>query len=137
MKKDSYNKHMNMYSYVGEVNMEIEKCDVTVIHQDSIDKVKKDMLVQEDLIRMADLFKVFGDATRLRIINALMLSEMCVCDLSALLEVSQSAISHQLRILKQTRLVKYRREGKVVYYSLDDEHIENIFVTGYSHISER
>ncbi len=117
--------------------MDIEKCDVTVIHEETIEKVKKDMLGNEELTEMAELFKVLGDPTRLRIVSALLLSEMCVCDLSALLDVSQSAISHQLRILKQTRLVKYRREGKVVYYSLDDEHIETLFLTSYAHISER
>lgn len=117
--------------------MEIEKCDITAIHEDTIRKVQENMLGNDDLTQIAELFKVFGDPTRLRIISALMLSEMCVCDLSVLLDVSQSAISHQLRTLKQTRLVKYRREGKVVYYSLDDEHIENIFLAGYAHVSER
>ena len=117
--------------------MDIEKCDVTVIHEETIEKVKKDMLGNEELTEMAELFKVLGDPTRLRIVSALLLSEMCVCDLSALLDVSQSAISHQLRILKQTRLVKYRREGKVVYYSLDDDHVLQIFNLTLEHLEHQ
>lgn len=116
--------------------MELEKCEFSVIHEDTLQKVKEKMPEDQVLISVAELFKVFGDPTRIKIISALMQSEMCVCDLTALLDVSQSAISHQLRILKQTRLVKYRREGKVVYYSLDDEHISNIFKAGYEHIVE-
>ena len=116
--------------------MEIEKCEVTIIHEDIVEKVRKQMPTEEKLIQTAELLKVFGDPTRIKIICALMKEEMCVCDLSALLEVSQSAVSHQLKTLKQTRLVKYRRVGKVVYYSLDDEHIGKIFEAGYEHVME-
>ncbi len=116
--------------------MEIETCEVTVIHEDIVEKVKKEMPNEEKLQETAELFKVFGDPTRIRIICALMKEEMCVCDLSALLDVSQSAVSHQLKTLKQTRLVKYRREGKVIYYSLDDNHIAKIFEAGYEHVCE-
>lgn len=116
--------------------MGIEKCEITVIHEEVVEKVKKNMPSEDKLIQTAELFKVFGDPTRIRIICALLQSEMCVCDLSALLDVSQSAISHQLKTLKQTRLVKYRRDGKVIYYSLDDEHIGEIFKAGYAHICE-
>lgn len=116
--------------------MEIEKCEVTVIHEETVEQVKNEMPEEDKLIETAELFKVFGDPTRIKIICALMKAEMCVCDLSALLNVSQSAISHQLKTLKQTRLVKYRREGKVIYYSLDDEHIEKIFECGYEHVCE-
>ncbi len=91
----------------------------------------------ETLYDLADLFKVLGDTTRIKILCALFQAEMCVCDISALLGMTQSAISHQLRVLKQARLVKYRKEGKVVYYSLDDEHVESIFDKGLIHISER
>ena len=116
--------------------MEVEKCEVTIIHEDVVEKVRKQMPSEEKLIQTAELLKVFGDPTRIKIICALMKEEMCVCDLSALLEVSQSAVSHQLKTLKQTRLVKYRRVGKVVYYSLDDDHIGKIFEAGYEHVME-
>ena len=92
---------------------------------------------EKKLYDLADLFKVFGDSTRIKILYALFESEMCVCDISNLLDMTQSAISHQLRVLKQARLVKFRKEGKVVYYSLDDEHIKNIFEQGFEHISHR
>lgn len=116
--------------------MEIEKCEVTVIHKDVVDRVKEQMPEESKLVETAELLKVFGDPTRIKIICALMKEEMCVCDLAALLDVSQSAVSHQLKTLKQTRLVKYRRDGKVVYYSLDDEHIGKIFEAGYEHVME-
>lgn len=116
--------------------MELEKCEVTMIHEDVVELVKKEMPKEDKLVETAELFKMFADPTRLKIICALMKKEMCVCDLSALLDVSQSAVSHQLKSLKQTRLVKYRRNGKVVYYSLDDEHISKIFEAGYAHVME-
>jgi len=91
---------------------------------------------EEHLYDLAELFKVFGDTTRIKILYALFASEMCVCDIAALINMTQSAVSHQLRVLKQARLVKYRKEGKVVYYSLDDDHIKQIFDQGYMHITE-
>ena len=86
---------------------------------------------------IADLFKIFGDSTRVRILWALNESEMCVCDISALLNMTQSAISHQLRLLKQSNLVKNRKDGKVVYYSIKDEHVKDIFSQGFLHIREK
>lgn len=115
----------------------IDRCNCTIIHEDIIYKVKKDMPIDEVLYDLAELFKIFGDSTRIKILYALFQSEMCVCDLAALLGMSQSAVSHQLKVLKHTRLVKFRREGKVVYYSLDDEHIKKIFDYGFAHINER
>lgn len=112
-------------------------CDCHAMHQDIIDGVKKHMPEEEELYDLAELFKVFGDTTRVKILYALFASEMCVCDIACLLNMRQSAISHQLRVLKQVRLVKYRKCGKVVYYSLDDEHIKNIFDQGLSHITEK
>lgn len=109
---------------------------LSVIHQDVIDKVKAELPADEILYDLAELFKVFGDSTRIKIICALFEKELCVGDLSAVLNVSQSAVSHQLRTLKQARLVKFRRDGKVIYYSLDDEHIKNIFNAGYQHVIE-
>ena len=113
-----------------------DACKSFVIHEDRINKVEKNMPGEELLYDLAEFFKVFGDATRVKILFALLFSEMCVCDLSVLLHMNQSAVSHQLRILKQARLVKYRREGKVVYYSLKDRHVENIFEQGFIHLKE-
>lgn len=118
------------------VENNIEKCSCNVIHKDTVIKVKEKLPKEETLYDLAELFKVFGDSTRIKILCALFESEMCVCDLSALLNISQSAISHQLRVLKSARLVKFRRAGKVIYYSLDDEHIKQIFDAGLHHITE-
>lgn len=114
-----------------------QNCDCNIIHEDVINKVKDKMPEEEKLYDLADLFKVFGDTTRIKIICALFEAEMCVCDIAALLGMKHSAISHQLRILKRERLVKYRKEGKVVYYSLDDDHVQKIFEQGFNHISHR
>jgi ArsR family transcriptional regulator len=92
---------------------------------------------EENLFDLADLFKVFGDSTRVKILYALFSAEMCVCDIAVLLGMTKSSISHQLRVLKQTKLVKNRRDGKIVYYSLDDKHIKNIFSQGLEHITEK
>lgn len=110
-------------------------CECTVIHQEVIDKIK---LPEEELLYdLGDFFKILGDSTRIKILSALFQSEMCLCDIAALLGMTQSAISHQLRVLKQGRLVKHRKEGKVVYYSLDDDHIKHIVDQGLTHISEK
>lgn len=111
-------------------------CEVTVIHEDVINKVKKIMPEETKLYDLAELFKVFGDTTRIKILCALFESEMCVCDIAALLGMNQSAVSHQLRVLKQSKLVKYRKEGKIVYYSLADDHVIKIFGEGFNHIEE-
>jgi ArsR family transcriptional regulator len=118
-------------------NNEIYKCDITVIHEDIVNMVRENMPPAENLYDLSEQFKVFGDTTRIKILYALFSSEMCVCDLAFLLDMTQSAISHQLRVLKQTRLVKFRKAGKVVYYSLEDEHIKQIFNQGLQHISEQ
>ena len=113
-----------------------EYCSCNVIHKEVVENVKNKLPKEETLYDLAELFKVFGDSTRIKIICSLFESEMCVCDLSVLLNISQSAISHQLRVLKSARLVKFRRAGKVIYYSLDDEHIKQIFDAGLHHITE-
>ena len=113
-----------------------ERCDCPVIHEDIIEKVQKRLPKEALLFELAELFKVFGDSTRVRIISALLHSEMCVCDIGVLLGMSKSAISHQLRVLRQARLVKYRRDGKVIFYALDDKHIGMIFKQGLAHVSE-
>lgn len=112
-------------------------CESNVIHVDIVEKVKNEMPDEEELYDLSDLFKVFGDSTRIKIICALFKAEMCVCDIAYLLQMKQSAISHQLKVLRQAKLVKYRRDGKVVYYSLDDEHIKGIFNMGFMHINEK
>lgn len=114
-----------------------EVCECNLIHEAVVKQVKVQMPPIEPIYELADLFKVFGDSTRARIICALSISELCVCDLSALLDMTQSAVSHQLRTLKQARIVKNRRSGKVVYYSLDDEHITALFRLGFEHIMEK
>ncbi len=115
---------------------EVECCDVTYVHQDTVQKVMKKMPGDETVEELADFYKVFGDATRVKILCVLLESEMCVCDLAALLKMTQSAISHQLRILKQMKLVKSRRDGKTVFYSLADGHIQTIISQGMEHIME-
>lgn len=131
---------MNICSYEEErfLNLEekMESCSCNIIHKEVIEKVNDALPADETLYDLAEFFKVFGDSTRIKIICALFESEMCVCDLAALLGVTQSAISHQLRTLKGARLVRYRRDGKVIYYSLDDEHIKHIFDEGLRHITE-
>jgi ArsR family transcriptional regulator len=113
-----------------------ERCDCNIIHEDLIEKVRGVLPTPEILSLLADFFKVFGDPTRIKILSSLAESEMCVCDIAYLLNMTQSAISHQLRVLKQARLVKNRKEGKVVYYSLDDEHVKQIIDQGLVHIGE-
>lgn len=115
----------------------IDKCDFTFVHEDTLNKVKNSMPDEDCLYNLAETFKILSDNTRIKILYALLNSDMCVCDISALLNMTQSAISHQLRVLKQARLVKYRREGKAVYYSLDDEHIKSIFDQALIHINEK
>ncbi len=131
---------MNKCSYdLGDKNMAnyIDKCDFTFVHEDTLNKVKNSMPDEDCLYNLAETFKILSDNTRIKILYALLNSDMCVCDISALLNMTQSAISHQLRVLKQARLVKYRREGKAVYYSLDDEHIKSIFDQALIHINEK
>ena len=110
------------------------KC--TVKHPDIIEKVKKTMPDEETLFDIAELFKVFGDSTRMKIISALLQDELCVGEIAEITNSTQSAISHQLRVLKQAKLVKFRKEGKTVYYSLDDEHISEMYELAKKHIEE-
>ena len=116
---------------------EVMNCDCNMLHKDVVASVKSKMPQDEKLYDLADFFKVFGDTTRVKILFALDQSEMCVCDIAVLLNMTKSAVSHQLRILKQARLVKNKKQGKSVYYSLDDEHIRGIFEQGMTHIEER
>ncbi len=111
-------------------------CECNAVHQDVIEFARANMPEEETLYDLAELFKVFGDTTRVKILCALFESEMCVCDISLLLNMTQSSISHQLRVLKNAKLVKNRKEGKSVYYSLNDDHIKHIFEQGLDHVRE-
>lgn len=111
-------------------------CDCDVIHAEVVEAVRHKMPEEDVLYDLSDFFKVLGDSTRAKIMWALDESEMCVCDLAVLLNMTKSAISHQLRALKQANLVKFRKEGKVVYYSLSDDHVTEIFEKGLEHIKE-
>lgn len=114
----------------------IEQCGYIHVHEDIVTKVKNEVPEEEKLYDLADFFKIFGDSTRIKILYVLLCSEMCVCDLAQILGMTQSAISHQLRILKQMDLVRNRREGKTIFYSLADDHIKLILSQGMEHINE-
>ena len=111
-------------------------CEAYEVHEDKIRAANEQMPDEDELYDLAELFKVFGDSTRIRILFVLFQSEMCVCDLAQSLNMNQSAISHQLRVLKQMRLVSFRRDGKTVFYKLADAHIQAILAQGMEHISE-
>ena len=116
--------------------IEVEHCDFVHVHEDIVKDVREHMPDTEQLQALADFYKVFGDFTRIRILCILLRGEMCVCDLAQTLDMTQSAISHQLRVLKQVKLVTSRREGKTVFYSLADRHIRTIINQGMEHIQE-
>ena len=111
-------------------------CDCEVIHEDAVAEVKSGMADAAEYTGLASLLKLFGDPTRVRLLHALELHELCVCDLAALLGVTKSAVSHQLKMLRLANLVKFRREGQVVYYSLADDHVRAILEMGFEHIRE-
>ena len=111
-------------------------CDCEVIHGEVVERVRKVMPKEEDFYDLADLYKMFADSTRVRILGALFREEMCVCDIAVLLGMTKSAISHQLKSLRLSNLVKYDKQGKVVYYSLADSHVKDIFEKGFEHIHE-
>lgn len=140
-----YIEHMNKLSYVQMKRKQevrrlkiegVECCDENCIHTDRLRVVREQMPEEGQLSDLADLFKVFGDSTRIRILFVLFESEVCVCDLAETLNMNQSAISHQLKILKQAKLVTSRREGKSVFYSLADDHVRTIIGQGMEHILE-
>lgn len=116
--------------------MEEMTCKCSIIHEDRIKQVKNEMLNEDEIIDLSELFKVFGDSTRMKIILALKEAELCVCDIASMISSSVSAVSHQLRILKQAKLVKYKKVGKEVYYTLDDHHVYEIIEKGCEHIEE-
>lgn len=111
-------------------------CEFMFVHKDLVEKVNEKMPNEETLYDLAELYKVFGDSTRIKILYVLFESEMCVCDIAQALNMSSSAISHQLKVLKQSQLVKFRRDGKSIFYSLSDEHVRTILDQGIEHICE-
>jgi len=113
-----------------------ERCDCGAIHRETVARAGMGMPPPEELFGLAVTFKVFGDPTRIRILCALLETELCVCDIAYLLDMTQSSISHQLKILKQSRLVKCRRDGKTVLYALDDDHVKTMFDQGLVHVRE-
>lgn len=113
-----------------------ETCEDTEIHEELLKIVNEKMPDENELCDLAELFKVFGDSTRIRILFVLFEAEVCVCDLAAALNMTQSAISHQLQILRQNKLLKSRRDGKSIFYSLADDHVRTIIAQGMNHINE-
>ena len=113
----------------------VEQCGYIHVHEDIVKQVKDEIPDEESLYDLADFFKVFADSTRIKILYVLLCSEMCVCDLAQILNMTQSAISHQLRTLKQMDLVRNRREGKTIYYSLNDDHVATIMSQGLEHVA--
>ena len=126
---------MNIWG--GIVKEKAPVCKVEYFDEKTVSNIQKNMPEEGEIVELSELFKSLGDGTRLKILLALKERECCVCDLATALSMSQSAISHQLRVLRNVRLVKYRREGKMVYYSLDDEHILKILEEGANHIKHR
>lgn len=121
-----------------QIEREVQEglCEFMHVHEEIVEKVEKVMPDEQQLLDLSEFFKVFGDSTRIKILYVLSQSEMCVCDIASILQMGQSAISNQLRVLKQMRLVKFRRDGKTVFYSLSDTHIQTILAQGMEHICE-
>lgn len=108
--------------------------DKCCINPDNVDEVLHNLIEEDDIVDMSEIFKLLGDPSRLRIVEALRIKELCVGDIAALMEISQSGVSHQLRLLKKNRIVKTRRDGKMIYYSLDDSHIEQLLDIALHHV---
>jgi ArsR family transcriptional regulator len=130
----SYIMHKRGNNMRSEKNNEL--CEIACVDEVKVNKIMKEMLSKNTLSDLAEIFKAMGDHTRISILHALSKNELCVCDMASLLGVSQSALSHQLRVLRNLRIVKFRKEGKIVYYSLDDKHIKNLLNEGFKHVTE-
>jgi ArsR family transcriptional regulator len=111
-----------------------DRCDVQVVHADQVQRAQEQLLDRPSATRLAELFRALSDPTRVRILSALAVGELCVCDLAAALEMSQSAISHQLRLLRELRLVRRRKDGQMAFYALDDEHVSDLFRQSLEHV---
>lgn len=118
------------------MSVEPEVCEQTIINRELVEGMKEKLIDEKSIMRLVDFYKLFSDMTRLKILYLLSMNEMCVCDIAATLETNQSTISHQLKTLRNSRLIRYRREGKVVYYSLDDDHIGQVLLQGMLHLGE-
>lgn len=116
--------------------VELDRCEINCIHDEAVKAVREALFSEDIAVSLAELFRALGDPTRVKILFSLMTRELCVCDITAVIGASESAVSHQLRILRNLRLVKYRREGKILYYSLADDHIEKLFAQGLEHVIE-
>lgn len=135
---------MNKYSHVSPATLNTapgataadDLCDVDVIHPDAVESVRATLCNDEELTLIADTFQILANPTRLQIVRALATRELCVCDLAAVVGASQSSVSHHLRQLRQMRLVRYRRDGRMAFYSLDDEHVARLFDLGLEHVRE-
>ena len=114
----------------------VECCDFIHIHKDLVEKVRRELPGEDTLYDLTELFRIFGDSTRIKILYALHDNELCVQDIASAVQLSQSAVSHQLRVLKDSKLVRFRREGKTVFYALDDDHVRSILSMGMDHIEE-
>jgi DNA-binding transcriptional ArsR family regulator len=113
----------------------LDRCEVAMIHEEAVSEVRQCMISDDEAQSLADIFKTMADGTRIKMLFALLHKELCVCDLAAVIGASDSAVSHQLRILRANKLVKFRREGKIVYYSLADDHVKTLFEQGFEHAS--
>jgi DNA-binding transcriptional ArsR family regulator len=113
-----------------------DRCEINCIHDEAVKAARQALFGENVAVSLAELFKALGDPTRVKILFSLMTRELCVCDLTAVIGISESAVSHQLRILRTLRLVKFRREGKILYYSLADDHVEKLFTQGLEHVTE-
>lgn len=118
------------------MDYELDRCEINCIHDDVVREVRRVLLGEDVAASLAELFKALGDPTRVKILFSLLTRELCVCDLAAVIGASESAVSHQLRLLRTQKLVKFRREGKILYYSLADDHIEKLFAQGLEHVTE-
>ena len=132
--KDDRQKGVNIVMEYSDYSTEI--CDDVLVHEDLLKSIGEKMPCEEELYDLAELFKIFGDSTRIRILFVLFKSEACTCDLAAALNMTPSAVSHQLAILRRNKLIKSRREGKSVFYSLADNHVRTIISQGLNHLEE-
>ncbi|MDF2923852.1 MAG: putative transcriptional regulator, arsr family [Paenibacillaceae bacterium] len=120
-----------------EADHTADKCESECVHADAVESAKKEAAGSDQIEDLANLFKALSDQTRLRIIHSLLNRELCVCDICDVLDMQQSAVSHQLRVLRNMRIVRRRKEGKMMFYSLDDQHVEGLFLQGLHHISHK
>ncbi|MGM9637480.1 MAG: ArsR/SmtB family transcription factor [Eubacteriales bacterium] len=133
---DEIHETKEQASAEGKATDEIECCDYLCIHEDAVTEVQRNLPDEDTIFELAELYKIFGDHTRIRILCVLWEHELCVCDIAKLLSMTQSAISHQLRVLKSARLIKARRDGKTVFYSLADEHVQTLINCAIEHLRE-